>query len=132
MAKEGMKFVFEGPDEVCNTCKLRFTCLSALEPGRVYEITAVKKMKHYCPKEDGYLVLVEIIEPVLGFALSPRKAIEGMTIEYEPPCDEKFCEHYDTCVAVGLEKGEKAVIIKVKETVPCPLGPKRLVEARRG
>ena len=132
MAREGMKFVFEGPDEVCATCKLRFTCLSSLDKGRVYEITAVKKTKHFCPREDGYLVLVEIAEPKLTFALSSRRAIAGMTVEYHPPCDRAFCQHYDECVAVGLSEGEKAVILAVKGPVDCPLSPsKRIVEVRR-
>jgi uncharacterized protein (UPF0179 family) len=92
-----------------------------LEKGRVYEITAVKKTKHFCPREDGYLVLVEIAEPKLTFALSSRRAIAGMTVEYHPPCDRAFCAALRrVVVAVGLSEGEKAVHSGRKGTCRLP------------
>jgi len=131
MARMGMKFVFEGTNEVCDTCKLRFTCANNLEKGRVYEIVAVKKMKHYCPKEDAYLTLVEIIEPTLTFAIDKRKAIIGMTFIYSPPCNRRRCKNLDICVPIGISEGEKVVIRKVIGTIECPEGTKKKVEVER-
>lgn len=131
MAKEGMKFVFEGTNEVCDTCKLRFTCTNNLENGRVYEIIGVRKMKHYCPKEEAYLTLVEIIEPPLAFAVDKRKAITGMTFIYSVPCGKKRCRNWDICIPIGISEGEKIVIKRIIQNVECPEGSKKLVEVER-
>ncbi|HPR41904.1 MAG TPA: UPF0179 family protein [Candidatus Methanofastidiosa archaeon] len=131
MARKGMKFVFEGTSEACDTCKLRFTCANNLEKGRVYEIVDVKKVKHYCPKEDDYLTLVEIVEPALEFALDKRKAINGMSLPYSQPCRNKRCKNWDTCVPIGLSDGEKVLIKKIKGDIECPEGSKKLVEVER-
>ncbi|MBN1786436.1 MAG: UPF0179 family protein [Candidatus Methanofastidiosa archaeon] len=131
MAKVGMKFVFEGTTEVCDTCKLRFTCANNLEKGRVYEIIDVKRMKHFCPKEDAYLTLVEITEPPLEFAIDKRKAILGMTIIYSPPCNKKRCRNWDQCVPIGIAEGEKVLIKRIKGAIECPEGSKKMVEVQR-
>jgi len=131
MARVGMKFVFEGASEECATCKLRFTCTSNLDKGHVYEIVEVRKNKHFCPKENGYLVLVDVIEPALEMAVDTRRAIVGMTISYVAPCDKKLCPHYDRCVPLGIEEGERVTINKIVETIKCPNGSKKIVEISR-
>jgi len=131
MAKKGMKFIFEGTSEVCDTCKLRFTCANNLEKGRVYEIIDVKKMKHYCPKEDDYLTLVEVVEPELEFAVDKRKAIKGMSLSYTRPCNNRRCKNWEICVPIGLSEGEKVLIKKIKGDIECPEGSKKLVEVVR-
>ncbi|MHC1605445.1 MAG: UPF0179 family protein [Candidatus Methanofastidiosia archaeon] len=129
MAKKGMKFVFEKADDICNTCKLRFTCTLNLEKGRVYEIVDVKKIKHFCPKEDNYLVLVEIVEPLLEVAIESRKAIEGMIVEYIIPCNKRRCKNWGICVPIGLDSGNKIIVKKVRGAMECPLGSRKVVEA---
>ncbi|RZN50422.1 UPF0179 family protein [archaeon] len=132
MAKKGMKFIFEGADnENCVKCKLRFTCSTNLEKGRVYEVIDVKKTKHYCPKEDAYVQLVEIVEPTLEMAVASRRAIEGMTFEYEPPCSRARCRYRDECVPPGVARGEKVRITRILGPLECPEGPKKRVEIVR-
>jgi len=131
MAKTGMKFIFEGAGEECNTCKLRFTCSTMLEKGRVYEIVDVKSQKHFCPKDDAYLTLVEIVEPSIQLAVKSRSAIEGMTIEYEEPCGLIRCPNRDQCIPIGISDREKVKIIKIIKSVDCPEGSKKIVEVKR-
>jgi len=48
LAKVGVEFVFNGPTNECETCKLKNTCLN-LDIGRRYRIVSVRgNMKHDC------------------------------------------------------------------------------------
>ena len=89
VAKIGTEFVFNGPVNECETCKLKNTCLN-LDVGRRYRIVTVRgNMKHDCALHDLGVKAVEVVEsPVssqltLKTRLSARKSsINRMSAKY--------------------------------------------------
>ncbi|WP_461461684.1 UPF0179 family protein [Methanobrevibacter sp.] len=112
-AKEGVKFIFYGPAEECESCRFKSSCIEPLEKNRMYEILAVKPNFQKCPiHDDDKVVPVDVERADIPILFDSKKVFEGSTIVYEyPDCDES-CPHHDLCFAEGLLEDDKVVIVK--------------------
>lgn len=130
-ARIGYRFVHLGPSKLCRACKLSHVCIEALEPGRIYEVVAVRKVRHDCPLHEGGVVAVDVVEAPVEVAVPLRVAVEGLTISYRLlKCDVKDCSLAEFCKPKWLRTGDKCRVVEVLETgLPCPRGLS-LVKAR--
>lgn len=114
LAKIGTEFVFNGPMNECETCKLKNTCLN-LSVGRKYRITAVRgNTKHDCALHDNGVKAIEVVEPPSIAAIDPKNAFVGSKILYkQPECINLDCTIYDLCHPEGVTPDEKYIICAV-------------------
>jgi uncharacterized protein (UPF0179 family) len=132
LAKIGSEFVFNGPTNECETCKLKNTCLN-LDIGRKYRIAAVRgNAKHECALHDGGVKAVEVLESPSIAAIDPKNAFIGSKISYKKSeCSKQNCKIYDLCHPYGVIPDEKYTIGAVLGDVhdSCVEGrPLKLVE----
>ncbi|MEM3393760.1 MAG: UPF0179 family protein [Candidatus Methanomethylicia archaeon] len=78
VAKNGYKFVFEKPSEICLTCNLRKVCVERLEQGRIYEIIKVRDKKHFCKLLNDFVSVVEVKLSPIEIFVERRIALEGV------------------------------------------------------
>jgi len=135
LAKVGLEFVFNGPTNECETCKLKNTCLN-LDTGRRYRIVGVRSnMKHDCALHDIGVKAVEIVESPSVVAIDSKSAFVGSRILFkENDCEAINCKIYELCHPIGLTPDDKYVISCVLGDTPeaCPDGKSlKLVELRR-
>ncbi len=114
LAKVGTEFVFNGPMNECETCKLKNTCLN-LSVGRRYKITAVRgNTKHDCALHDNGVKAIEVVEPPSVAAIDPKNAFVGSKILYKQhECSNLDCAIYDLCHPEGVIPDQKYVICAV-------------------
>lgn len=118
LAEKDVEFVYRGPTEECEPCKLHKSCLN-LEEGRRYRVISVRRSaEHDCLLHDGSVRAVEVeLAPVLA-TLEAKKAIKGSTVIYRPvECDED-CENVDLCTPMGAVERRKYVITRVLQNSP--------------
>jgi len=135
LAKIGTEFVFNGPTNECETCKLKNTCLN-LDLGRRYRIVAVRgNMKHDCALHDIGVKAVEVMESPSVAAIDSKNAFVGSRILYKQnECETFDCKIYELCHPSGVASDEKYVISAVLGDVPgaCAEGKSlKLVELNR-
>lgn len=113
LAKKGNKFIFYGPAEECNNCRVKSSCVDSLEKNRKYIITDVKDNEQKCEIHDLNIVVPVTIERANIDILSNSKNIfEGATFHYEPvDCDE-VCEYKEYCFPEGLIPDDKCIILE--------------------
>lgn len=123
-AKMDGQFIYLGPLTDCKECKLKGVCFN-LDAGALYRIVEVRDVKHDCMvHEDGVRVVKVEKESMLG-AIAKKGALEGTTITYEViKCDHLGCENYHLCHPLGIDKGHKARIAKIKGDLECAEGKK--------
>jgi uncharacterized protein (UPF0179 family) len=123
-AKIDGQFIYLGPLTDCKECKLKGVCFN-LDAGALYRIVEVRDVKHDCMvHEDGVRVVKVEKESMVG-AIAKKGALEGTTITYEViKCDHLGCEHYHLCHPLGIDKGHKARIAKIKGDLECAEGKK--------
>ena len=114
LAKIGTEFVFNGPTNECETCKLKNTCLN-LSVGRRYRITAVRgNTKHDCALHDNGVKAIEVVESHNIVAIDPKNAFIGSKILYKQrECGNQDCKTYDLCHPEGVKPDEKYTICAV-------------------
>jgi len=121
MAKPGIKFVFEGLTSECRKCKFFKVC-SNLTKGRVYEVKRARRIKHKCPLH-GNVVVVEVELAKVNAAIKSQIAVEGAIITFRPiECSTRNCQYRILCRPLGLFRGDKCKIIKIKGKIKCPKG----------
>jgi uncharacterized protein (UPF0179 family) len=135
LAKIGTEFVFNGPVNECETCKLKNTCLN-LGVGRRYRIVTVRgNMKHDCALHDIGVKAVEVVESPSVVAIDSKNAFVGSRILFKPnECEVSDCKIYELCHPDGLVREEKYTITEVLGETPdkCPEGKSlKLVELKR-
>ncbi len=135
LAKVGVEFVFNGPTNECETCKLKNTCLN-LDIGRRYRIVSVRgNMKHDCAPHDIGVKAVEVVESPSVAAIDSKSAFVGSRILYKQnDCEVLDCKIYELCHPNGLRRDDKYVISSVLGDTPeaCPEGKSlKLVELNR-
>jgi uncharacterized protein (UPF0179 family) len=135
LAKTGTEFVFNGPANECETCKLKNTCLN-LDVGRRYRIVAVRgNLKHDCALHDTGVKAVEVVESPSVVAIDSKNAFVGSRILFKQnECEVFDCKIYELCHPDGFVREEKYTISEVLGDTPdkCPEGKSlKLVELKR-
>lgn len=104
------------------------TCIDNLERGRRYTIVMAKNIEHLCIM-GGTVTVVEVSEPEIVLFLDSKIAFQGMSVVYNPDCTG--CEIGDTCMPVGLKKGDKIQITEVLGDAPCKKKKMKQVAVKR-
>ncbi len=122
-AKEGFRFLHEGPLKACEDCKLFHVCMLNLEPKRVYEVVEVREKAFPCTFHEKGARVVRVVEADYRVTIDRKYAFPGGIITYTPQdCRESSCEHYRQCVPHGLTKGDRGKLLELLDPVACPLG----------
>lgn len=123
-AREGMEFVFLGPQPECKDCRLKGPCLH-LTQGQRYRITGVRPIHHddICRYHEDGVRVVEV-EPVpLETSLRSPRAIEGSLVAFELlDCRNLACPLYRLCHPYGLQEGSRVRVLEVGDPIDCPVG----------
>ncbi|MCX8204383.1 MAG: UPF0179 family protein [Candidatus Nezhaarchaeota archaeon] len=121
-ARVGYRFVHLGPSKPCELCKLLRVCVGALEPGRMYEVVAVRRTRHDCPLHEGGVKVVDVVEAPVEVAIPLKVAVEGLIISYRPlKCGFKDCMLTYLCKPKWLRAGDRCRVVAVLEAgLPCP------------
>jgi uncharacterized protein (UPF0179 family) len=113
LAEKGLKFIYYGSSEECETCRFKSTCIDSLEEGRKYIVTDVKETEQTCPiHEGGKVAVVEVERADIKALVDSKKAFEGSMILFENPKCDKECTMRDLCFPEGLFEGDKCKIVK--------------------
>jgi len=122
VAKNGYKFVFEKPSEICLTCNLRKVCVERLEQGRIYEIIKVRDKKHFCKLLNDFVSVVEVKLSPIEIFVERRIALEGVIVSYNPIECKTTCLNKSLCAPLGLFKNDKIKIEKILHHIKCQNG----------
>ena len=122
-ARKGVIFIVR-PSPLCRKCKLFKVCVGNLRPYASYRVEEVRRIVHKCPLTGSPMRVVVVEELPLKLAVSPRKAIKGAVISYQPPsCDLRDCRYREHCFPRALKRGDKGVVKDVlDEVIECPRG----------
>jgi len=123
-AQPGMKFVYTGKTEACESCSISRVCHN-LEIGRLYEVVAIRAANHSCPVHHQGAVTVDVTESPLDIRIPAGLAKKNTTIILKrPDCDEA-CEWYAECHPAGIINGQKYIITNVLpgDPIECRIGP---------
>ncbi|HWQ66704.1 MAG TPA: UPF0179 family protein [Methanospirillum sp.] len=122
-AKPGYQFVYSGKTSECESCSITRVCHN-LEPGRRYEVVAIRAATHHCPIHNQGAVTVDVIEAAAEICVAPELAKKNTTITIKlPHCDET-CDQYADCHPEGIGEGQKYIITEITSTdlPPCRAG----------
>ncbi|RXE57197.1 hypothetical protein ABH15_03530 [Methanoculleus taiwanensis] len=118
LAKPGLEFVYEGPAEECEGCKMRKVCHN-LQPGKKYRIVEVRPTtKHDCPVHLDSVNAVEVIESPIIALIGADMAIVNSKVQYEFPCTRTGCRNFLLCHPDGIIEGEKYIVGEVLGSAP--------------
>lgn len=123
-AKPNSQFVYCGKVDQCESCTIARVCHN-LEPGRRYEVVAIRAATHRCPVHHDGAVTVDVVEAPVEILLPPDIAKKNTTITLRfPECDEA-CESWASCHPAGVVEGQKYIITEVLggDTALCRIGP---------
>lgn len=124
LARKGYRFTFNGPNagEECQGCPVQKLCFG-LQPGRRYEVRAVRDVKHPCGlHEEGRVRVVEV-EEVPFTATLERKHLRGTAAPWTwLVCRRPSCQNWSLCHPVGPVRGARHAIVKQEGSVECPVG----------
>lgn len=133
LAKPNLEFVYEGPAEECEGCKMRKVCHN-LQPGKKYRIVEVRPAtKHDCPVHLDSVSAVEVVESPITALIGADMAIVNSKVQYEFPCTRTGCGSFPLCHPDGIIEGEKYIVSEVLGSAPdiCERGRTlKLVELR--
>lgn len=126
-AKTGNRFYYLGPLTECKDCRLKGVCFN-LEPGHLYEITALRDTQHDCELHESKARVVEVMKVPVPVAIQGKKAIDGSMITFEAvKCDNIGCENYIMCHPAGIKDGMKMSISDVIGDIECQIGEKMVL-----
>ena len=123
-AKPGTQFVYFGRTSACESCTIARVCHN-LEPGRRYEVIAIRAASHICPVHHGGAVTVDVVEAPIEIRIPPGLVKKNTTITLKSvECDEA-CENWASCHPIGIIEGQKYIITEVlnDDQVACRVGP---------
>jgi uncharacterized protein (UPF0179 family) len=121
-AVEGHEFVYRGPQPECRECRVKAACLNQ-ETGRRYRVTKARDVSHPCLLNEERVRVVEVELAPPECSLPVRGAVEGALVAYDPlVCANAACPNYRLCHPVGIERGTRLRILKVRHELDCPLG----------
>lgn len=123
-ARPGFQFVYTGKTEECDSCSISRVCHN-LEPGRRYEVVAIRAANHSCPVHLQGTVTVDVTESPIDVRIPANQAKKNTTITMKlPECDEA-CEWYADCHPAGITHGQKYIITDIlpEEGIHCRIGP---------
>lgn len=124
LAARGFRFTFAGPGqaEECAGCPVRRLCLG-LDPGRTYEVQALRDVRHPCALHEGGRVRVVQAEEAAFPATLERRHLRGTAAPWAPPdCGRPECPNWALCHPVGHSAGERHAIVAQQGAVECPAG----------
>jgi uncharacterized protein len=117
MANVGTEFIFRGPVEECDSCRLKNTCLN-LDKNKKYKVVAVRNgQEHECMVHDTGVKAVDVSPASVVVAIESRKAFNGSRITYDPQKCQESCTLYMECHPEGLVPGDKYTISGVMEDI---------------
>ena len=119
LAKVGCEFVYKGPADDCDPCRIKNVCLN-LRKGAKYRIVNLRPgVVHDCEIHDGGVKTVEVVESPITANVDARKAIKGSKIVYSTPkCVHKKCGMRDACIPEGVQDGDRYVVTEVIGALP--------------
>jgi uncharacterized protein (UPF0179 family) len=122
-AREGYEFVYEGGGPICRTCPYRHACLT-LDPGRRYEVTKVRTVRHPCALQESEANVVEVKPVPRALVVESRSAIVGSSVEAgRYPCQRLDCPTWWVCAGPSLPPKQRYRIERVSpEPVECRIG----------
>ena len=123
LAKEGTDFVYCGPSEECESCRVSKVCHnSKLRAGRRYTVVTVRPAKHPCSLHEDGAKAVEVVDADIAILVPEDKVKPRTRMVYEPFCNEEFCSYYPLCNPAGVSAGVKYIVKEtsaVEEELPC-------------
>ena len=121
-AKEGFRFLHEGPLKECEDCNLFNVCMMNLEPKRVYEVIEVREKEFPCKFHEKGARVVRVVESDYKVAIERKYSFPGGIITYKPQdCKEASCDNYVKCAPLGLKKGDRGKLMELLGPIQCPL-----------
>ena len=132
-AKEGFRFIHEGPLKECEDCSLFHVCMMNLESKRVYEVVEVREKAFPCAFHEKGARVVRVVESDYRVAIERKYAFPQGIITYKPQdCRETSCDNYFKCAPHGLKEGDRGKLLELIGPIQCPLEqPLVLVVFRR-
>ncbi|MFQ5762768.1 MAG: UPF0179 family protein [Candidatus Bathyarchaeia archaeon] len=128
-AKEGYRFIHEGPMSECPSCKYFPVCHENLRPRGIYQVANLRDKTINCPANGQMLRLVEVTEAPLKLNVPLKVAIEGANFTFTRQlCSEMTCPQYDGCVPTAIQDGSQCRLNAVEETFTCPKYSTRLAK----
>lgn len=124
LAKKGYRFTFAGPNNgiECAACPYTRLCFG-LEPGRAYQVKAVREVQHPCELHDEGKVRVVEAEEVPFTATIERRHLRGTAAPWTAPdCKRPSCANWALCHPVGPAAGARHAITRQHGAVACPAG----------
>lgn len=124
LAAGGYRFTFAGPSggEECRGCPLQKLCFG-LQPGRTYQVTAVRPASHPCGLHDGGRVRAVEVSEVPFTATLERRHLRGTAAPWTAPdCGRPQCPSYALCHPTGHASGARHAVVRQLGPVECPEG----------
>jgi len=123
MAKEGAEFIYDGPIDACESCKVAKVCHNAkLRVGRRYVVTSVRPTTHSCAVHPGGATAVEVTDADIQMYLPKDMANRRTRFNFEPFCNETNCRFFTLCNPAGVTPGISYLIKEtgeISENLPC-------------
>jgi uncharacterized protein len=124
LARVGYRFVFAGPNpgDECDGCPYQRICFG-LEPGRAYEVVALRDVIHPCALHDSNRVQVAEVEERPFWSSVEAKRVRGTATAWTPiACGRPQCVNWALCHPIGPSAGAKHEIVEDAGDLPCPAG----------
>jgi len=113
LAEPGAEFIYEGPTEACEGCKVYKVC-NNLRKGRRYRIVSVRGTAvQTCSVHRDGACAVEVIEAPAVTLINAESAFVNSKITFEPNCTNTECPSYLLCHPEGIIEGEHYLVGKV-------------------
>jgi len=123
LAKEGTDFIYEGPQEACESCKVAKVCHNTkLRAGRRYTVVTVRPTTHSCAVHPDGATAVEVVDADIPMFLPKDEAKRRSRMEFQQFCNEESCKYYTMCNPTGIEPGHQYIVKEVEdieENLPC-------------
>ncbi len=114
-AHVGYQFIYEAKLPECESCSIEKVCHN-LEPGKRYEIVAIRAASHACPVHLKGVVTVDVVPATIEMRLPPNLAKKNTTITIKlQKCDET-CRQYFECHPAGVVNGQRYIVTKILNT----------------
>lgn len=123
-ARPGTQFVYMGRADQCDSCSIARVCHN-LEPGRRYEVVAIRAASHICPVHYDGAVTVDVTDAPVEIRLPAELAKKNTTITLRFPVCDEACPSFAACHPSGVVEGQKYIITEILEEKPvaCRNGP---------
>jgi len=113
LATPGAQFIFRGPAEECEKCKLKNVCLN-LDKNKKYQVTVVRNgNEHDCQMHETGVKAVEVVPSPIIVSIESRKVFNGSKIVFEAPKCLESCTSYEVCHPAGIVSGDRYTISEV-------------------